>query len=137
MKYFFIITVAFLSMSCFVDNGPHEANIKMPPMETFDNARLWISLNIMFSSNPSYWQTPGETIERGSGDSQDFAMLLSYYANRFGLKPTIVFSESTVGCIIGDKVYFPQYYHAWEIDQYTYTSKESYQEALYRCPGYL
>lgn len=138
MKILLIIVIAFFASSCIIDVERHETNVIMPEFDTLKDARWWIAQNIYYKSdNGEYFQTPGETIDRGTGDCEDYALLLAYYANRFGLKPKIGYEPHHAVCIVGDKVYSPQIFYEWRIEECNIIETESYQDALYKCPGYL
>lgn len=137
MKYFLIVIVSFLSMSCSVITIEKTTPVIF---SSFEQATDWICENISFANddNGNYWQTPEETISKMSGDCEDYSMLIAYYANQFGLDPMIgILPSGYVICIIDGMAYVPNSNEIKKASLYKDVYIESYNEALLRCPCYL
>jgi predicted transglutaminase-like cysteine proteinase len=83
-----------------------------------DALREWVATNISYKDDRAnfgvndYWQFPVETLERGSGDCEDFAILLCALLRAYGVPPDQVYVA--VGTPKGMKEY-----HAYLIERYS------------------
>jgi len=66
-------------------------DISIPVQATdFDDAHAWVVLNIAYEADTyDEWQTPDETIERGAGDCEDSAILLSAMCREIGISTSL------------------------------------------------
>jgi transglutaminase-like putative cysteine protease len=83
-----------------------------------DALREWVATNIRYKSDQDnfgardYWQFPMETLERGSGDCEDIAILLCSLLRAYGVPAEQVYVA--VGNTKGTQVY-----HAYLIERYS------------------
>jgi hypothetical protein len=55
-----------------------------------------------------YWQSPSETVERGTGDCEDIAILLMHLANRLGYQSALVLTRRHAIVKINGRMLEPQ-----------------------------
>jgi hypothetical protein len=102
IKYIAIVSIVMLS-SCYF---PSVEEVRKPEVifDTWQEAAIWIDENITYTPDldthgqREYWQAPQETLDRGTGDCEDFAILLGYYADALGddVKIVIVYDHEKV-----------------------------------------
>lgn len=93
MKKITIVLTIFLILSSCAYHIPLDNTFTSP-----EEIAFWVHTNIKYtydwnSSNPSLneWQSPKETLERGTGDCEDMTLLFMYLCNRdLGIKPDIM-----------------------------------------------
>lgn len=92
MKY---IPVLFIFLSCTLQT----------PTGTKEEVFTWIADNYVYKDDASeYWQSPEETLERGTGDCEDWAILCVYMLNEINIKANIA--------LIQKPDWDPMVYHA-------------------------
>jgi len=93
----------------------YDTTVDLPANVTdLESAYNWIGNNIEYRSDfevwntVEYWQSPTTTLEKGTGDCEDFAILFSAFAQELGYRTcevAIVFKENdghAVSCIDGN-----------------------------------
>jgi len=95
-----LITINSSSVAqCLQDiNPPYEGDpADQPTKDGFDAIRDWVAANIQYKSDEEqwgvddYWQTPDETLSLGSGDCEDFAILLCTLLRAYGIGEEQIF----------------------------------------------
>lgn len=72
-----------------------------------------------------YWQNPSETVERGTGDCEDMAILLMHLADRLGVQSALVLSSNHAAVRIAGNILEPQTYGKYiELDPVVIMSYE-------------
>lgn len=71
-----------------------------PPIDknfsSFEEAWYWVATNIKYKSDKDVhgrseeWQTPEQTFYRKTGDCEDFAGLLGYFAKKLGMSVSVI-----------------------------------------------
>lgn len=87
MKYLFLALIVFLFFSCgqpvfydIMENELPDQDIDIS-FDNFDAAWKWVDNNIKYKEEKvQYKQTPEETYKLRTGDCEDFALLLAYFA---------------------------------------------------------
>ncbi len=75
----------------------------------FDALREWVASNVQYKRDPSvygyvdYWQLPIETLECGTGDCEDIAILLCSMLRASGVPPNEIYVA--IGCPPGTNTY--------------------------------
>lgn len=109
---------------------------------TFNEAWYWVVSNIEYKSDQDVhgkseeWQTPEQTFYRKTGDCEDFASLLGYFAKELGMSASVVRIVDSSGGhailkvngIYIEPTYYGMYYSAstvqkmqtneWDIDTF-------------------
>ena len=109
-------------------------------IQTVQDAMLWTAHNIDYSSDDGeYWQTPGQTYRRGTGDCEDFVLLAMYLVYRgTGIEPVMVVGYNGVGwhawVEVGGEWWEPQSGMRSDayVDSYSNIGRIDYGEAMYR-----
>jgi len=88
MKQFVPLLLVLSLSSCELFMSPYDV-INEPDISFSSLAEIqrYVRTNIHYASDESihgeeYWQAPQETIRRGSGDCEDFAIFVGYFAER-------------------------------------------------------
>lgn len=122
MKYFIIFFLGLL-VSCaeveeFIESGDITEPVRQHSyvcavqVDTLEEAFLFTS-SLRYVSDPDahgvrdYWQAPNETIARGTGDCEDFAILFSYLASTLGYKAEIQLGDGHAISLINGLQYDP------------------------------
>ena len=87
IKYLIILLSIFFIISCSLYNYPMDLNSP-------DEIAEWIQLNIKYKPDRiSHWQQPEETLEKATGDCEDFSILFLFLCQEnLGLYGDIVLS---------------------------------------------
>jgi hypothetical protein len=151
MKYIIVLLVLLISSCDIMTTDPSmkrmpKASYKDLPIslpKSINTAWLWTVNNTCYFLDSKvhgveeYWQSPYETYLRGSGDCEDYAILLGYFAYKLGYDVYIILYEvnpTTVHAIteINGTYYEPQTYGKKPI-VYNIYRRYSFLEAIQIC----
>ena len=100
MKYMIRATVLFVLILL----GNCQVPLSVPEFQTRYEAMTWVSDNIEYISDKevkpykNYWQPPEVTLQRGTGDCEDKAILLMQIVHdQFGDQPELAIVDITSG----------------------------------------
>ena len=90
------------------------------------------------SDSGDYWQAPQDTIDRGGGDCEDYAIFVAYYARKFGYDVYLVGISTPVGnhmiVSLNGVLYEPQTLQARpDYNVYTKIARFTVEEAIQKC----
>lgn len=112
------------------------------PTKTFasmDELQNYVTYELTYKNEfTDHWQAPQETIDRGGGDCEDFAILVAYYARQFGYQVYLVAMETPRGnhmiVMLNGKAYEPQTLKLYPYyDLYEQIDRLTLEEALRKC----
>ena len=104
--------------------------IRTPTLELNSMAeiRYYVTHNIRYlADEKEHWQAPQETIDKGTGDCEDFALFAGYYAKKLGYDVYLVGVHTPVGDHMILKL-DGVYYEAQDMSPYRYAD---YYEKIY------
>lgn len=97
-----------IGLICIFSGSPLESTVYGYPKKPFDVRKFlkdneipslghyanWLKENLSYSRDPKKdnWQTPQETLDKGSGDCEDLAFLSAEVLRAFGMKPYVLAS---------------------------------------------
>ena len=98
-RFVFVSVICLFCSSCsyFLDPMLY---VRTPTIafSSLDDLRIYVVHNIKYKSDPpEYWQAPQETIDKGTGDCEDFAILVAYFAREMGYDVMLVGITTTNG----------------------------------------
>ena len=108
----------------------------IPEFSDERTARNWVVNTINYEEDiENRWQLPHETLERGSGDCEDHALLIAWiFVTKLGVEPSLVVAVGHVWIVVDDVLYDTVSRFTWikaadgPGDKYTY--KEAMDKAM-------
>jgi len=100
LALFGIFAVAMGLSGCMLEPDIREINMSFSSME---EVYAYVTENVRYKSDlavhgqEEYWQAPLETLERGTGDCEDFAILVGYFLEKMGYSVRVVGVETWYG----------------------------------------
>jgi hypothetical protein len=97
---FGIFAVAMGLSGCTLEPDIRDINMSFSSME---EVYVYVTENVRYKSDlavhgqEEYWQAPMETLERGTGDCEDFAILVGYFLEKMGYSVRVVGVETWYG----------------------------------------
>lgn len=139
-KAIFTVLVVVLFASC-EQLMPSSQLIRTPTLQlnSLTEIREYITSNITYVADTTdRWQAPQETIDKGTGDCEDFCLLAGYFADKLGYSVYLVGISSSKGnhmILELDGVYYEaqtmqKFTH---IERYTRIFRESLENSLKKC----
>ena len=111
MKKLAVIAVVFVLTSCSMNAGYEYPGLPSG-ITSLQTAFIYVS-SMSYKSDKDahgqidYWQAPKETLERNSGDCEDFAILFSAFAYKLGYESKIADTGGHMESVIDGVLYDP------------------------------
>ena len=95
-------------------------------------ARNWVVGKISYEEDDeNRWQLPHETLTAGTGDCEDYALLIAWiFVTKLDLKPTLVVAVGHVWVVVEDRLYDSVSYYTWVKAADGPGEKYTYEEAM-------
>lgn len=115
--------------------------IRTPALQfsSLSEIRAYVRSNIHYKwDDTDYWQAPQETIDKGTGDCEDYCLFVGYFADKLGYDVHLVCIEKPDGNHMILKLN-NMYYEAQTVSIYAYADKYpkiaswSLEDALKQC----
>jgi transglutaminase-like putative cysteine protease len=111
MNYLPFVMILFVSCSNFMAPDFTYTTETPEAVTDLESAFLYASMPYTLDSDThgteEYWQGPGETMDRGTGDCEDFAILFSALAEELGHDAKVVFCYGHCVSRVDGKYYDP------------------------------
>jgi hypothetical protein len=124
MKQFLLVLLPLFFLGCAY-YSPSSELIRTPDItfESMDVLQQYVRDNISYKNEfVDYWQAPQETLEKGTGDCEDFCIFSGYFADKLGYTVNIVAFETPNGNHMVLKL-DNEYYEGQTLLQYKYAEK--------------
>mgnify|MGYP003587410648 FL=1 len=139
MKYF-IIAFCVLMSSCAFFADP-ETLIRTPSISfnSMDELCNYVNYGLSYKYEfTDYWQAPQETIDKGTGDCEDFCIFVGYFARKMGYEVYLVAVETPKGThmiiMLNGVPYEAQTLRQYQYyDRYPKIARLTMDEALRKC----
>lgn len=139
-KIVFTLIVVILFASC-EQLMPSSQLIRTPTLQlnSLSDISNYVRNNITYVADEGdRWQAPQETIDKGTGDCEDYCLFAGYYADKLGYNVHLVGIRSSKGdhmILELDGVYYEaqtmqRFQH---IERYSRVFRESLENSLKRC----
>lgn len=124
MKKFLLALLPVLLLGCEYYT-PSSELIRTPAItfESMEELQSYVTKNIHYKNEfKDYWQAPQETLEKGTGDCEDFCIFSGYFADQLGYTVNLVAFETPEGNHMVLKL-DNDYYEGQTLKPYKYAKK--------------
>jgi len=140
LKWFVIVAISMSLLGCEMFSDP-ETLIRTPSISfnSMDELRDYVTYELSYKSEfTDYWQAPQETIDKGTGDCEDFCIFVGYFARKMGYEVFLVVLETPKGnhmiIMLNGVPYEAQTLGKYQYyDKYPQIARLTMDEALRKC----
>jgi hypothetical protein len=146
MKHIFAVLIMLFVLSCATtqEGAPlgYEFENEIPDVSTPDQARNWVIYHIKYEEDPdNIWQLPEETVDKGTGDCEDMALLIAYIIyTHLDVEVILLSSMNHIWILIEDRLLDSVSRYTWvgasDAHAKTYTYQEAIQKAIDNQPAF-
>ena len=143
MKYILFILGVLLIFSCATTiRSEYNFENTIPDVHSPDQARNWVVNNIKYKEDPdNIWQLPEETLDKGTGDCEDMALLVAYIIyTKLDIEVKLLSSMNHIWIFIENRLLDSVSRYTWigasEAHAKVYTYHEAIQKAIDNEPAF-
>jgi hypothetical protein len=146
MKHIFAVLTMLFVLSCATTQEGasvgYDFENEIPDVSTPDQARNWVIYHIKYEEDPdNIWQLPEETVDKGTGDCEDMALLIAYIIyTHLDVEVILLSSMNHIWILIEDRLLDSVSRYTWigasDAHAKTYTYREAIQKAIDNQPAF-